>query len=67
MALRLSGLQNRAVGIAGWRFAYPAYKNSAVGIAGWRFAYPAYVTHLTVVQTLFVGPIRHRRHRATHR
>ena len=26
MALRLSGLQNRAVVIAGWRFAYPAYR-----------------------------------------
>jgi len=26
MALRLSGLQNHAVVIAGWRCAYPAYK-----------------------------------------
>ena len=49
---------NRAVIIAGWRSAYPAYKpcrghcrmalrlsglqNCAVVIAGWRYAYPAY-------------------------
>ncbi|MHA1103985.1 hypothetical protein ACR9H1_23230 [Kosakonia cowanii] len=44
MTLRLSGLQNCAVIIAGWRSAYPAYKNRAVVIAGWRCAYPAYKT-----------------------
>ncbi|WP_288877587.1 hypothetical protein [uncultured Kosakonia sp.] len=51
---------NRAVIIAGWRSAYPAYKpcrghfrvalrlsglqNCVVVIAGWRCAYPAYKT-----------------------
>jgi len=34
MALRLSGLQNRAVVIAGWRFAYPAYKTVPWSLPG---------------------------------
>ncbi|XDK49899.1 Hypothetical protein ABZS17D1_03392 [Kosakonia cowanii] len=42
-------------GIAGWRYAYPAYKNSVTpsGNAGWRCAYPAY----KIVFAIFVGPV----------
>ena len=34
MALRLSGLQNRAVVIAGWRSAYPVYKTVPWSLPG---------------------------------